>query len=156
MPNQSEISGEAVPKTTPTKSHAGPIAGKVIYTTNAIEPVHMGLRKLSTYRGSFPSDEALTKLFYLTLRNVGQKWAMPIRDWKATLQLTSETVSPSTEARIICTKTRTHPTVTSQPRPSGPVWYSTIQLCVCYRRRKPHAYRISLYGHSSNANKQGL
>jgi transposase-like protein len=38
---------------------------KVIYTSNAIESVNMGLRKLSKNRGSFPSDEALTKLFYL-------------------------------------------------------------------------------------------
>ncbi len=58
---------------------------KVIYTTNAIELVNMGLRKLSKNRGSFPSDEALTKLFYLALRNISQKWSMPIRDWKAAL-----------------------------------------------------------------------
>ena len=58
---------------------------KVIYTTNAIESVNMGLRKLSKNRGSFPSDEALTKLFYLALRNISQKWTMPIRAWKAAL-----------------------------------------------------------------------
>jgi len=58
---------------------------KVIYTTNAIESVNMGLRKLSKNRGSFPSDEALTKLFYLALRNISQKWTMPIRDSKAAL-----------------------------------------------------------------------
>ena len=58
---------------------------KVIYTTNAIESVNMGLRKLTKNRVSFPSDEALTKLFYLALRNISQKWTMPIRDWKAAL-----------------------------------------------------------------------
>ena len=58
---------------------------KVIYTTNAIESINMGLRKLSKNRGSFPSDEALIKLFYLALRNISQKWSMPIRDWKAAL-----------------------------------------------------------------------
>jgi putative transposase len=58
---------------------------KVIYTTNAIESVNMGLRKLNKNRGSFPSDEVLTKLFYLALRNISQKWTMPIRDWKAAL-----------------------------------------------------------------------
>ena len=31
------------------------------------------------------SDEALSKLFYLALRNISQKWTMPIRDWKAAL-----------------------------------------------------------------------
>jgi putative transposase len=58
---------------------------KVIYTTNAIESVNMGLRKVTKNRGSFPSDEALLKLFYLALRNISAKWTMPIRDWKAAL-----------------------------------------------------------------------
>ena len=58
---------------------------KVIYTTNAIESVNMSLRKVTKNRGSFPSDEALLKLFYLALRNISQKWTMPIRDWKAAL-----------------------------------------------------------------------
>jgi putative transposase len=58
---------------------------KVIYTTNAIESVNMSLRKLTKNRGSFPSDEALLKLFYLALQNISRKWTMPIRDWKAAL-----------------------------------------------------------------------
>jgi len=58
---------------------------KVIYTTNAIESVNMSLRKITKNRGSFPSDEALLKLFYLALQNISQKWTMPIRDWKAAL-----------------------------------------------------------------------
>ena len=58
---------------------------KVIYTTNAIESVNMSLRKITKSRGSFPSDEALPKLFYLALHNISRKWTMPIRDWKAAL-----------------------------------------------------------------------
>lgn len=58
---------------------------KVIYTTNAIESVNMSLRKITKSRGSFPSDEALLKLFYLALNNIRKKWTMPIRDWKAAL-----------------------------------------------------------------------
>jgi len=58
---------------------------RVIYTTNAIESVNMSLRKITKNRGSFPSDESLIKLFYLALRNISQKWNMPIRDWKAAL-----------------------------------------------------------------------
>ena len=58
---------------------------KVIYTTNAIESVNMSLRKITKNRGSFPSDDALLKLFYLALNNISQKWTMPIRDWKAAL-----------------------------------------------------------------------
>jgi transposase-like protein len=36
-------------------------------------------------RGSFPSDEALLKLFYLALNNISKKWTIPLRDWKAAL-----------------------------------------------------------------------
>ncbi len=57
----------------------------MIYTTNAIEMVNMSLRKITKNRGSLPSDEALQTLFYLVLRNISQKWTMPIRDWKAAL-----------------------------------------------------------------------
>ena len=58
---------------------------KVIYTTNAIESVNMSLRKITKNRGSFPSDDAVLKLFYLALNNISKKWTMPIRDWKAAL-----------------------------------------------------------------------
>lgn len=58
---------------------------KMIYTTNAIESVNMSLRKVTKSRGSFPSDEALIKLYYLALRNISKKWAMPIQNCKAAL-----------------------------------------------------------------------
>ncbi len=58
---------------------------KVIYTTNAIESINMSLRKVIKTRASFPTDEAVTKLFYLALNNISKKWTMPIRDWKAAL-----------------------------------------------------------------------
>lgn len=45
----------------------------------------MSLRKLTKNRGSFPSNEALLKLFYLALRNISQKCTMPIRNWKTAL-----------------------------------------------------------------------
>jgi len=58
---------------------------KVIYTTNAIESINMSLRKVIKTRSSFPTDDAVTKLFYLALNNISKKWSMPIRDWKAAL-----------------------------------------------------------------------
>jgi putative transposase len=58
---------------------------KIIYTTNAIESVNMSLRKVTKSRGSFPTDEAVIKLFYLALLNISQKWTMPLRDWKPAL-----------------------------------------------------------------------
>src|SRR5258707_13570998 len=38
---------------------------KMIYTTNAIESLHRGLRKIIKTRGAFPSDEAAMQLLYL-------------------------------------------------------------------------------------------
>jgi len=58
---------------------------RIIYTTNAIESVNMSLRKITKNRGSFPNDEALSKLFYLALMNISKKWMMPLHDWKAAL-----------------------------------------------------------------------
>jgi putative transposase len=55
---------------------------KVIYTTNAIESVNFSLRKLIKARASFPNDEAAIKLLYLGLRNISQRWTMPIQNWK--------------------------------------------------------------------------
>ena len=54
----------------------------MIYTTNAIESVNYSLRKLSKARASFPNDEAAIKLMYLGLRNISQRWTMPIQNWK--------------------------------------------------------------------------
>jgi putative transposase len=57
---------------------------KVIYTTNAVESLHMSLRKIIKTRGSFPSEEAALKLIYLALRNVIQKWDT-VQGWKQAL-----------------------------------------------------------------------
>ena len=57
----------------------------MIYTTNAVESLHMSLRKIIKTRGSFPSEEAALKLLYLGLRNASKKWTRPIADWKAAL-----------------------------------------------------------------------
>ena len=58
---------------------------KVISTTNAIESMHMTLRKVTRNHRIFPSDEAVYKVVYLAVRNLAQKWTMPIHDWKPAL-----------------------------------------------------------------------
>lgn len=63
---------------------------KAIYTTNAIESMNMGLRKIIKNRGSFPTDEAAVKLLYLALNNMSKKWTMPIHDWDGERSLESE------------------------------------------------------------------
>ena len=54
---------------------------KVIYTTNAVESLHMSLRKATKNRGSFPTEEAAFKLLYLALRNAAKNWST-VQFWK--------------------------------------------------------------------------
>jgi putative transposase len=58
---------------------------KIIYTTNAIESLNMSLRKVTKARGSFPSDEAVSKLLYLALRNIAKQWTRQLADWTGAL-----------------------------------------------------------------------
>jgi len=59
---------------------------RILYTTNAIESLHMQLRKIIKTRGHFPSDEAATKLIWLALRNIIHKWNIARTPyWKAAL-----------------------------------------------------------------------
>jgi putative transposase len=57
---------------------------KVIYTTNAVESLHMSLRKVIKNRGSFPSEESALKLLFLALRNASKKWET-IQYWREAL-----------------------------------------------------------------------
>ena len=63
-------------------AHIHPCGARIIYTTNAIESLHMRLRKIVKNGGHFPSDEAAPKLLYLTLRNIIKDWQIPPRTWK--------------------------------------------------------------------------
>lgn len=47
---------------------------RLLHTTNAIQGLHMQLRKIVKTRGHFPTDEAAKKLLYLALRNITAKW----------------------------------------------------------------------------------
>lgn len=58
---------------------------RIIYTTNAIESLHMTIRKIIKTRGSFPTDEAATKLIYLAVRNAGQIAKANTYGWKTAL-----------------------------------------------------------------------
>jgi transposase-like protein len=61
------------------------VAADLKIISNAIKSVNMSLRKITKNRGSFPSDGALLKLFYLALINISKKWSMLLRNWKAAL-----------------------------------------------------------------------
>jgi putative transposase len=61
-----------------------PEVRNVIYTTNAVESLHMSLRKVSKTRGSFPNEESALKLLYLALQNVSAKW-QTVQGWREAL-----------------------------------------------------------------------
>jgi putative transposase len=58
---------------------------KIIYTTNAVESLHMTLRKVTRNRGSFPTQDAAIKLLYLALQNVSRKWHS-VQNWREALR----------------------------------------------------------------------
>jgi transposase-like protein len=62
-----------------------PDVRRVIYTTNAIESLHMQLRKIIKTRGHFPSDEAAIKLMWLALRNILADKVRSAKEWKAAM-----------------------------------------------------------------------
>jgi len=58
---------------------------KVIYTTNTIESINYGIRKITKNRSVFPDDKAAFKLVYLALHNLAKKWNRPIFNWRDAL-----------------------------------------------------------------------
>lgn len=58
---------------------------KVIYTTNTIESINYGIRKVTKNRTIFPDDRAAFKLVYLALHNLAKNWNRPIFNWKDAL-----------------------------------------------------------------------
>lgn len=62
-----------------------PDVRRIIYTTNAIESLNMTIRKTIKTRGSFPNDEAATKLIYLAIKNAGQIANAKTNGWKTAL-----------------------------------------------------------------------
>ena len=58
-----------------------PAVRRVIYTTNAIESLHMRLRKIIKTRGHFPTDDAALKLLWLALQNTFANTTRSVREW---------------------------------------------------------------------------
>src|SRR5699024_12449423 len=55
--------------------------GKIIYTTNLIENLNGKIRKYTKSKLSFPSDDAVKKMVYLSLMKIEKKWTMLITNW---------------------------------------------------------------------------
>ncbi|MBW3576364.1 MAG: IS256 family transposase [Actinobacteria bacterium] len=55
---------------TPFLAFPAPVR-KIIYTTNAVESLNYQLRKVTKTRGHFPTEQAVLKILYLAIRNIG-------------------------------------------------------------------------------------
>ena len=58
-----------------------PAIRKVIYTTNAIESLNSGLRKVTKGKGSFINETALMKVLYLRIKDLQKQWSKGIANW---------------------------------------------------------------------------
>ena len=58
-----------------------PAIRKVIYTTNAIESLNSGLRKVTRGKGAFINENALMKVLYLRVKDLQKKWSKGIANW---------------------------------------------------------------------------
>lgn len=54
---------------------------RLIYTTNPIEGFHRQVRKYTKSKGSFTSEEALSKLLYCAYLRIKEKWYQPMHNW---------------------------------------------------------------------------
>jgi putative transposase len=56
---------------------------RIVYTTNAIESLNSQVRRSVRSKGHFPSDQAATKLIWLSLRDAEARWKRPPIAWQA-------------------------------------------------------------------------
>lgn len=54
---------------------------KIMYTTNTIESLNRQFRKYTKTKSVFPTDMALMKCLYLSVKNISKKWTQPYRNW---------------------------------------------------------------------------
>ena len=54
---------------------------KLLHTTNSIEALNRGVRKVIKTRTMFPHEESAKKLIYLALQRIMEKWKLPVRAW---------------------------------------------------------------------------
>lgn len=54
---------------------------RIIYTTNAVEALHRQFRKVTKSKTQFPNDEALTKMLFLSYKDLSKKWTSTLRNW---------------------------------------------------------------------------
>jgi len=55
----------------------------LIYTTNPIESLNRGLKKISKTRSIFPNEDAILKLLYLAINDINKRWTQKAKNWGA-------------------------------------------------------------------------
>lgn len=58
-----------------------PSIRKLIYTTNPIESVNRGFRKVLKTKGALPNQSAVEKLIFMVIERMSDKWTRPIAGW---------------------------------------------------------------------------
>ena len=54
---------------------------KMIYTTNSIESLNSGYRRLNKGRNVYPSMQALNKVLYLSTKRITKNWTSKVPEW---------------------------------------------------------------------------
>lgn len=54
---------------------------KMIYTTNSIESLNSGYRRLNKGRNIYPSIQALNKVLYLSTKRITKNWTSKVPEW---------------------------------------------------------------------------
>lgn len=62
-----------------------PEVRKIIYTTNTVEALHRGFRKVTKGKAVFPTDDSLLKQLYLVVKDISKKWTKEVHNWRACL-----------------------------------------------------------------------
>ena len=53
----------------------------LIYTTNPIESMNRGLRRVTKTKGVFPGEESIFKILYLAVERMSKKWTGCLNNW---------------------------------------------------------------------------
>ena len=53
----------------------------LIYTTNPIESLNRGIKKVTKNRSVFPNEDSIFKLLYLAINDINKRWTQKIRNW---------------------------------------------------------------------------
>lgn len=58
---------------------------QIVYTTNPIESLNSALRRVTNGKGTFVNEQALSKVLYLRIKNLTDKWNKKKANWQTVL-----------------------------------------------------------------------